>query len=59
MLVKIIIVVAAIIIAILAYAATRPDTFRIECSITIDAPPEKVFALLDDFRGWEIGRAHV
>ena len=52
MLVKIIIVVAAIIVAILAYAATRPDTFRIERSITIDAPPEKVFALLDDFRGW-------
>ena len=37
---------------LLGYAATRPDTFRIERSATIQAPPEKVFALIDDFHGW-------
>lgn len=35
---------------ILAYAATRPDRFRIERSIAIKAPPERIFAILSDFR---------
>ena len=34
--------------AILAAAAARPDTFRIERSIRIKAPPEKIFPLIDD-----------
>jgi uncharacterized protein YndB with AHSA1/START domain len=37
---------------LLAYAATRPDTFRIQRATTIAAPPEKVFALIDDFQQW-------
>jgi uncharacterized protein YndB with AHSA1/START domain len=44
-------IVAAIVI-VLIYAATRPDTFRIARSTTIDAPPEKIFAFLGDFRKW-------
>lgn len=40
----------AAIVALLAFAATRPDTFRMQRSITIQAPPAKVFALLNDFR---------
>lgn len=39
--------------AVAGYAATRPDTFRIERSIRIAAPPEKIFALIGDFRNWE------
>jgi uncharacterized protein YndB with AHSA1/START domain len=39
--------------AVLIIAAMRPDTFRIERSISIDAPPQKVFALLQDFKAWE------
>lgn len=45
-------VLAAIVVALLAYAATRPDTFRIARSTTIDAPPESIFPLIDDFRRW-------
>ena len=37
---------------ILAFAATRPDSFRVERSTTIKAPPEKVFALINDFHQW-------
>ena len=37
------------IVALLAFAATRPDNFRVERSTTIKAPPAKVFALLNDF----------
>ncbi|MGQ0651736.1 MAG: SRPBCC family protein [Betaproteobacteria bacterium] len=38
--------------ALLVYAATRPDTFRIQRSIRIQAPPEKIFTFLVDFRRW-------
>ncbi len=38
--------------AVLGYAAMRPDSFRIERSATIQAPPEKVFALVNDLHAW-------
>jgi len=43
---------AAIVGLLLVYAATRPDSFRIERSAHIQAPPEKVFAPIDDFHRW-------
>jgi len=50
---KIAIVVAVLIAALLVFAATRPDTFRVQRAASIKAPPEKVFALLNDFQRWE------
>ena len=38
--------------AILILAATKPDNFRIERSVTIQAPAEKIFPLINDFRNW-------
>lgn len=35
---------------LIAYAATRPDTFRIARTMRVAAPPEQVFALIDDLR---------
>ena len=50
---KAIIVIIAISIAIvLGFAATRPDSFRVERSTSVKAPPEKVFALINDFHQW-------
>ena len=46
------IIVALIIAAVLIYAATKPDNFRIERSTTIKAPPEKISAYLSDFKQW-------
>ncbi|HKU05249.1 MAG TPA: SRPBCC family protein [Bradyrhizobium sp.] len=46
------IVLAVAIAVILILAATKPDTFRIERSATMNAPAEKVFAVLSDFRQW-------
>jgi len=43
MLKLIVIAVIVIIAAILIYAATKPDTFRVERSATIKATPEKLF----------------
>jgi uncharacterized protein YndB with AHSA1/START domain len=45
------IIAAAVIVAIAAiliYAATKPDAFRVQRSVTIDAPPEKIVPLIDD-----------
>lgn len=49
---KIAIVIAIAIAAILGYAATRPDDFVVQRSITIKATPEKVYPLINDFRQW-------
>jgi uncharacterized protein YndB with AHSA1/START domain len=46
------VVVFVAVSAVLAYAATRPDTFSVRRSATIMAPPDKIFPLIDDFRAW-------
>ena len=46
-----ILIIAAIVI-ILVLARLKPDTFRVERSIRIQAPPEKVFAHINDLRSW-------
>ncbi|QQC66527.1 SRPBCC family protein [Paraburkholderia ginsengisoli] len=48
------IVVLAAAALLLAYAATRPDSFRIERSVRIQAPPERVYALIDDLHRFNL-----
>jgi uncharacterized protein YndB with AHSA1/START domain len=43
-------VIAVVIVVVLAYAATRPDTFRVQRALDIKAPPEKIYSILVDFR---------
>ncbi len=45
-------VVVALVAGVLLVALTKPDTFSVQRSATIKAPPEKVFAVLDDFHRW-------
>src|SRR5208283_1713291 len=52
MFLKIFIAGVALIAALLILAASRPDTFNIQRSRTIQAPPEKIFALINDFHHW-------
>ena len=52
MLKKILIGVAAVIVLFVIVVATRPADFRIERSTTIAAPPEVVFAQVNDFHAW-------
>lgn len=52
MLKKILIVLIVVIAGVLLYAATRPDTFEVQRRAAIAAPPEKVFALIEDFHRW-------
>ncbi len=49
---KILLFILAVIAAVLIYATTRPDTFYVERSIVIQAPPEKLYAIVDDFHQW-------
>jgi uncharacterized protein YndB with AHSA1/START domain len=48
----ILIVLVVLIAAILAFAATRPSTLRVQRSASIKAPPEKIFPLIADFHNW-------
>ena len=50
MLKTVLIVIVVAIAAVLIYAATRPDNFRIERSAVISAAPDRVFALVGDLR---------
>ena len=49
------IIVAAIFVGIagvLAFAATKSDTFRVQRAASIKAPPERIFPLLNDLRSF-------
>lgn len=52
MLKTIALIVVIALVVLLAYAATRPDTFRVERQTTIQAPPDKIYAYLQDFHKW-------
>lgn len=45
-------VVAVALVAVLVLATRKPDSFRVQRAITIQAPPEKIFALINDFHAW-------
>lgn len=46
------IVIAVLVTCVLVYAATKPDSFRVERSLRIAAPAEKIFPLVNDLRAW-------
>ncbi len=48
----IVIVVVVLLLAIFIYAWSKPDTFHVERSISIRAPQEKLFAIINDFHQW-------
>ena len=53
---KIVAIVAAVLVVaiavVLVMAATKPDVFRVQRATAINAPPEKIFPLINDFRNW-------
>ncbi|TAL25899.1 MAG: polyketide cyclase [Aquabacterium sp.] len=48
----ILLVLAVALVALLAYAATRPDTFAVTRSATIQAPAQKLHPLIADLRAF-------
>ena len=46
-------IVAGVLLAILlGYAATRPDRFRVQRSLSVQAPADRIFGLINDFHKW-------
>ena len=48
------VIVVVVVAGILIYAATKPDSFRVQRTVSIKAPPEKIFALINDFKAWPL-----
>jgi uncharacterized protein YndB with AHSA1/START domain len=46
-------VLVGIVVVVAGVVAMQPNTFRITRSATMSAPPEKVFAQINDFHNWE------
>lgn len=49
---KLLILVLIAVAAVLGFAATKPDQFRVERSIVIKAPAEKIFPHINNFQQW-------
>lgn len=49
---KVLVAVLAIVAVFLVYVLSRPNTFHIERSLTVKAPPERIAALIADFHAW-------
>jgi ribosome-associated toxin RatA of RatAB toxin-antitoxin module len=45
--------VLALVSALISYISLRPDSFRIARSALVDAPPETIYPLINDFHDWE------
>ena len=48
------IVIVVAIAGILLYAATKPDSFRVQRVVLINAPSDKVFPLINDIKAWTV-----
>ena len=48
----VLIIVVLAIAGVLLFAATKPDELRVQRSVAIKAPPEKIFPLINDFHRW-------
>lgn len=49
---KVLIGIVVVLVAAVAFVATRPADFRIARSTSINAPPEAAFAAINDFHRW-------
>jgi hypothetical protein len=52
MLVTIAIVAGVLLVGLLGCAATRPNTFRVQRTQSMQAPPARIFELIEDFHNW-------
>lgn len=48
----ILIIIVLLVIGVLIYASTKPNTFSVVRKLTINASPEKIFAEINDFNRW-------
>ena len=48
----ILLALVVVVAGVLGWAAMLPDDFRVQRTVVVRAPPEKVMALVADLRGW-------
>jgi hypothetical protein len=53
MLKKILLVIAVLLVVLVVVIQMQPNTFLVKRSTTVNAPPEKVFAQVNDFHKWD------
>ena len=46
------VVVVIVIGGILIHAATKPDSFRVQRTVSIKAPPGKIYPMINDLKAW-------
>jgi uncharacterized protein YndB with AHSA1/START domain len=49
---KTLLIILLLVATVLILAATKPNTFRVQRSVSIQASPEKIFALIDNLHSW-------
>src|SRR5579872_6401511 len=52
MILTILIVAAILIVGLLVYASTMPNTMVVQRSATVNAPPARIFPFVNDFHEW-------
>ena len=52
MLAAVAVIVVVLVAGLLIYATTKPDAMRVQRTASIKAPPERIFALINDFNNW-------
>jgi len=52
MILRMVVVAVILITLVLLFAATRPNTLSLRRSVVINAPPEKIFILINDLHRW-------
>lgn len=53
MILKVAVFLVFVIVAVALFAASKPGVLTVQRSITITAPPEKIFALINDLHTWK------
>ena len=48
----IVVILLIAVVGVVALAAAKPDSLRVQRSITIKAAPARIFALINDFKAW-------
>lgn len=46
------VILAVALVAVLALALTKPDTFEVARSAAIEAPPDRIYPLIEDLHRW-------
>ena len=50
---KTLLLIAIFVAGVLGFATTKPDIFKVQREVSIKAPPQKIAALITDFREWK------